>query len=280
MSSLRFAAGLAEIAVDYDALVCDVWGVIHDGSRSFPEACEALRQFRKLRGPVALLSNAPRPKSDILKQFERFGIPNDCYDEIITSGAAARLYLERRAVGQAVRMFHLGPERDRGVFEGLNVVCVPQAEAELVLCTGLFDDDAETPASYATVLSDMARMKLRMLCANPDIVVQRGGKLVYCAGALAQAYEKAAGEVVYFGKPHPPIYGTTLAALGSPSRPLAIGDGMNTDIKGANSVGLDALFITDGIHRALIEPYTVAHMEQLFRDFGVSANATMRALVW
>jgi HAD superfamily hydrolase (TIGR01459 family) len=280
MPPTRFISGLSEIAGDYDALICDVWGVIHDGSRSFPDACDALRRFRSLYGPVALLSNAPRPKSDLLQQFEGFGIPADCYDEIITSGMATRLDLKQRSEHRAIRMFHLGPERDRGVFEGLNVEFATAKDAELVLCTGLFDDETETPESYAAMLGELANRRLAMLCANPDFVVQRGGKLVYCAGALAQAYEKLGGELIYYGKPYPPIYATTVSTLGSPKRPLAIGDGLNTDLRGANRVGLDALFVTDGIHAALIEPFTVSHVEQLFAEAGVTARATLRRLVW
>jgi HAD superfamily hydrolase (TIGR01459 family) len=278
----RPIAGLQEIAAGYDALICDVWGVLHNGARAFPAAIDALRRFRDMHGPVVLLSNAPRPVVDLLDQFETYGVPPDCYDAIVTSGAATQDDLARRG---ALALFHLGPERDRGLFAGLTIDCVSPEEAALVLCTGLFDDDTETPEDYRTMLDAMARRGLAMICANPDIVVQRGGRLIYCAGALARAYEAAGGEVIYYGKPHAPIYRPVLAAAaraaGRPvRRPLAIGDGLETDIRGANRVGIDALFIADGIHGEEIGDATQSALAALFANAHVSAAAALRRLVW
>jgi HAD superfamily hydrolase (TIGR01459 family) len=270
----RILSGLSEIASGYDSLVCDVWGVLHDGSVANRAAVEALRRFRE-RGKVVLLSNAPRPKRDLLAQFERYAIPPDAYDEIVTSGIAVRLDLERR---RPRSMFHLGPERDRGIFEGLGIEEAGIAQAEIVLNSGLFDDDAETPADYAQPLAQMKARGLVMLCANPDRVVQRGGKLIWCAGALADEYEKIGGQVVYYGKPRPEIY--DLVRQTATGRLLAIGDGMPTDIKGANAAGIDALFIADGIHGEDVREMTCAHMAELFADAGVSARAAMRSLSW
>jgi HAD superfamily hydrolase (TIGR01459 family) len=206
--------GLSAIAPDYDAVLCDIWGVLHNGVRAHEAAVVALRTFREKFGRVILLSNAPRPASDIEGQFPKFGVPLDCYDTIVTSGGAAREDLARRATRGRLAMFHLGPERDRNLYAGLDVALAKLADAEIVLCTGPFDDEAETPDDYGTMLAEMKARGLTMLCANPDLVVQRGGKLVYCAGSLAKAYQAIGGDVVYYGKPHLPIYDIVRAVAG------------------------------------------------------------------
>jgi HAD superfamily hydrolase (TIGR01459 family) len=277
--------GLSEIAARYDALICDVWGVLHDGQKARGEAVAALRHFRAAQGPVVLLSNAPRPVVDLLAQFERFGVPPDCYDGIMTSGAAARADLESRAGSGRLAMFHLGPERDRGVFAGLPVDCVREEEAQIVLCTGLFDDDHETPEDYRAMLVRFHARGIVMLCANPDIKVQRGSQLVYCAGAIAAAYEAIGGAVVYYGKPHRPIYDTTLALAAKLAgraivAPLAVGDGLATDIAGAQGAGIDALFIADGVHGEEIGDVTPESLAALFAKSGVFAKAAMPRLMW
>ena len=269
-----------EIASEYDGLVCDIWGVLHNGARAFTAACDALKQFRTQQGRVVLLTNAPRPAKDLEEQFRRFGVPLDCFDAIVTSGAAARDDLARRAASGKLAMLHLGPDRDRNIFAGLNVELGDIARAEIVLCTGLYNDETETPDDYVGMLKEIQAHGLPMLCANPDVVVQRGGKLVFCAGALAQAYEKIGGAVVYYGKPHRSIYDAVLSELSGARRPLAIGDGLNTDIKGANTMGIDALFIADGIHGEDVAEFNARHMFELFTEAGVYARAAMRALVW
>jgi HAD superfamily hydrolase (TIGR01459 family) len=284
-SNIQILSGLHDIADDYDALVCDVWGVLHNGRMPFLAAADALRAFRERRGPVVLLSNAPRLVATLMKQFEHIGVPTDCFDAVVTSGVAARSELAARARGRKLAMFHLGPERDRDVFEGLDVENVSADEAEVVLCTGLFDDDHETPEDYAGRLAELKERSLTMLCANPDIVVQRGGQLVYCAGALAREYEKIGGEVIYFGKPHPAIYDLTLETMRKTcgrtvTRVLAVGDGMATDLAGANAMGFDALFVAHGIHAAELGEMTHETLAQLFEKTGVRARAAMRELVW
>jgi HAD superfamily hydrolase (TIGR01459 family) len=276
----RLLTGLSQIAAHYDTLICDVWGVLHNGATAHAAACVALKKFREKHGRVVLLSNAPRPPSDLEPQFERIGVPLDCYDTIVTSGGVAREDLARRAARGGLAMLHLGPERDRNVFAGLDVTLTDAAGAELVLCTGPYDDESEKPDDYADRLADLRARDLTLLCANPDLVVQRGGRLVYCAGALAQAYEKIGGKVVYYGKPHLPIYSHVRAVSGGAPRPLAIGDGLVTDIRGANAAGIDALFIADGIHGEDVAEFTEAHLEKLFAGAGVHAMAAMRALVW
>jgi len=276
----KILSGLADIASSYDALVCDVWGVLHDGHKANQQAVYALKKFRSGGGRVVLLSNAPRPKRDVEAMLQRFDIVLDFYDDIVTSGIATRLDLEGRSRDKTLRMFHLGPERDRGIFEGLNIEPAEIDSADIVLNSGLFDDDVETPDDYKDRLAAMKARNLLMLCANPDWVVQRGGKLIWCAGALADAYEKIGGPVIYYGKPKPEIYDLVRASLPGAKRPLAIGDGMHTDIKGANAAGIDALFIADGIHGEDVGDMSPRHLAELFAKAGVSARAAMRALVW
>jgi HAD superfamily hydrolase (TIGR01459 family) len=273
-------SGLREIAGDYDALVCDVWGVVHDGVKPHWPAVEALRRFRVEHGRVVLLSNAPRPSAAIEQQLALIGVPAECYDAVVTSGAAAREDIARRASKGALAMMHLGPERDRPLYDGLNVELVGPEKASVVLLTGLYDDETETPEHYREILADLKSRGLPMICANPDVIVQRGGTLVYCAGALARAYEAIGGEVVYYGKPYLPIYKVALEAAGLPKRPLVIGDGLETDINGANRAGLDALFVAHGVHGEEIGALTPGNLAALFAKKGVSARAAMGALAW
>jgi len=277
--------GLREIAGDYDALLCDVWGVLHDGRSARSLAVEALQRFRHLRGPVILLSNAPRPVRDVEEQFARLEVPPNCYDAILTSGVLAHEELARRATHGELKVLHIGPDRDRGLFAGLPVACVPFDQAEIVLCTGLYDDDIETPDDYRTLLSQVKQRGLTFLCANPDIVVQRGGSLVYCAGALARLYDSLGGVSIFFGKPHAPIYAAALKlartlADRSALNVLALGDGLETDIRGANSARLDAVFIADGIHGEDVSEVTPSVIAALCAQRDVFARAAMRALVW
>ena len=273
-------SGLREIAGDYDALVCDVWGVVHDGLKPYWPAVGALRRFRAERGRVVLLSNAPRPSAPIEQQLAVIGVPADSYDAVVTSGAAAREDIAHRAAGGRLAAMHLGPERDHPLYDGLNVELVGPQKASVVLLSGLYDDDTETPAHYRGILADLKSRGLLMICANPDVIVQRGGTLVYCAGALARAYEAIGGEVVYYGKPYLPIYKVALEAAGLPKRPLVIGDGLETDINGANRAGLDALFVAHGVHGEEIGALTPGNLAALFAKKGASARAAMGALAW
>jgi HAD superfamily hydrolase (TIGR01459 family) len=281
----KIISGLSEIAGDYDALICDVWGVLHNGHSPYLGAADALRRFKDGHGPVVLLTNAPRPVADVEQLLRAIGVPQDCYDAIVTSGAATRDDLARRSAGGRLKVLNIGPERDVNVHAGLPVDMVDVAEAEVCLCTGLFDDETESPDDYVVRLTEMKARGLTMLCANPDVVVERAGRLIWCAGALAREYEKVGGDVVYYGKPHRPIYDAVTAAAQRARghairKPLCIGDGADTDIKGANRMGFDALFIAQGIHAAQLGDFTVDGLAQLFAVPGVHAKAAMRALVW
>ncbi len=280
----RLLTGLSDIAPGYDALICDVWGVVHDGHHAHEAACDALRRFRQTRGPVILLTNAPRVPSAVEEQFAGLNVPSDCYDVIVSSGGAARAELARRATAKTLPFYYIGTGRDISIFDGLNVTNAALDEAEVVLLTGMRDDDNEVPADYADELARVQARGLTMLCANPDLVVHRGKRLYWCAGALARDYAALGGEVVYYGKPHGPVYNMAraqIAALAPAARRfLAIGDGMPTDIKGANGQGLDVLFIADGIHGEEVEPYNPEHVTALLGGGGTHAAYALRALQW
>jgi len=275
--------GLSEIASRHDAAICDVWGVLHNGREAFLPAMDAMRRFRAARGPVVLLSNAPRPEDGVRDLFDRLSMPHDFYDAIVTSGGAARDDLKRRtAGGHTLSLFYLGPSRDHPLFEGLNVRLTDVEDAEAVLCTGFYDDETETPEDYRSLLERFKARRLAFLCANPDIIVQRGDRRIYCAGAIAKAYEAMGGEALYYGKPHAPVFRAALdeaRARGAAVRPLVIGDGLGTDILGANRLSLDALFIAGGVHGTELGGGADA-IAQLLRASGVTALAAMRMLAW
>ena len=280
MSLPRLISGLSEIADHHDALICDVWGVIHDGQAHHPQAADALFKFKEKHGPVVLLTNAPRVPDEVAAQCRSYGLPDGCYDAIVSSGGAARDELARRSAARTLPLYYIGPDRDLTMIQGLDIVRTDIGEAEVVLAIGLVDDMTETPADYTARLQAMKARGLTMLCANPDLVVHRGEKLVYCAGSLAQAYEGMGGDVIYYGKPHLPVYAAALAAAGNPKRPLAVGDGLYTDIRGANAAKLDVLFIADGVHGEDIQPYTDIHLSNLFARFGAHAATVTRTLKW
>jgi HAD superfamily hydrolase (TIGR01459 family) len=284
----RVITGLGQIAADYDVLLCDVWGVIHNGRESFAGPCAALARWRAERGPVVLISNSPRRAADVAEQLDGLAAPRSAWSALATSGDATRALLAARAPGPA---WALGPERDAPLYEGLELAFAGPNEAAFISCTGPVDDEVETPEDYREVFELAVRRGLPMICANPDIVVQRGERLIYCGGALAQLYQALGGEVAMAGKPHPPIYALALAEaerrLGRPPdrrRVLAIGDGVATDVAGANARGLDVLFVASGIHRAeCLGPDgrldAQAAATRLAKD-GARANYVMTELAW
>jgi len=276
---------IAEIGTAYDAWLVDIWGVMHNGVRAYPAAVEATRRFRDQGGIVVLLSNSPRPASSLQAQLTKFGVAGTSYDATISSGDLTRHELAKHA---GTRVFHLGPERDLPIFAGLDIERVEASEAEFVVCTGLFDDETETPDDYQDLLRDFAGRKLTMLCANPDRMVERGHHLVYCAGALAEVYEALGGSVIYAGKPYLPIYELALETIadlaGKPvprRRILAIGDGVHTDMAGAADFGLDAVFVASALHRPKAGGTNLdgAHLADLFEG-RKRPRAAMAALAW
>lgn len=280
--------GLSALAPAYKAVLCDVWGVLHNGVAAFPKACEALQRYRaETGGKVVLITNAPRPSPPILDQLARLGVPRDAFDAVVTSGDVTRAQLQAHS---DIPVMHIGPDRDHSLFAGLDLTLTDEAGAGQVVCTGLVDDERETPEDYRALLERMVARDLPLLCANPDIVVERGSTLIWCAGALARLYEDLGGRVTILGKPHAPIYEAALARVaelaGAPVAKtdiLAIGDGLPTDIRGAVANEIDVLFITGGIHGADFGP-AGAPVESLVRkrlaEEGLSARAAIAGLVW
>ena len=244
---------LSAVADDYDILLCDVWGVIHNGRESWPTACEALTRFNEKGGHVVLISNSPRPSSDVVAQLDALGVPRDAWKAFVTSGDATRAELARRAPGPA---WIIGPDRDFVLYEGLNLTSAHGAgDAAFISVTGPYNDATETPEDYRERLIPAVERDLELICANPDRIVQKGDSIIYCGGAIADLYESMGGRVVMAGKPFGPIYELALrearTLMGRPvdrSRVLCIGDGVVTDVLGAAEQALDCLFIAQGIH--------------------------------
>ncbi|WP_292555872.1 TIGR01459 family HAD-type hydrolase [Mesorhizobium sp.] len=242
---------LADLSGAYSAILCDVWGVVHNGEWHFPQAALALAAARAADVPIVLITNSPRRSADVVAQMNAIGVPTDAYDRIVTSGDVTRDLI---AEGPR-KIFHIGPDRDFTLYDGLGVDLVEEFEASGVVCTGLFDDEVEKPSDYADLLQRLRARDLPFICANPDIVVERGERLIWCAGALARDYAQLGGRTLIAGKPYAPIYDVAMkevaGLLGRPverSRVLAIGDGLMTDIKGAADNGFDVLYVSGGIH--------------------------------
>ncbi|MGR6466645.1 TIGR01459 family HAD-type hydrolase [Rhizobium sp. PAMB 3182] len=241
---------LTDVSGSYDVILCDVWGVLHDGISAFPLAAEALAKARAKGATVVLITNSPRPFPGVVSQLRMIGVPDDAYDRIVTSGDVTRHLI---AEGPK-KVFLLGPERDLPLLDGLGVEVVGEADATCVVCTGFYDDETETPEDYRDMLMRFLARGVPMICANPDLVVERGHKIIPCAGAVAALYAELGGETRIAGKPHRPIYEAAIAEAREArgdfdlSRVMAIGDGMPTDVRGAINYGLDLLYISGGIH--------------------------------
>ena len=290
-------AGLSELAADYDVILSDVWGVVHDGRTHTPSAADALTRFRQKGGTVVLITNAPRPHPGIVEMLDNFGLPREAYDAIVSSGDVTVDLACQRGLAP---LHHMGPARDLPLFDtiaerlGEKPPLLPIADADYVVCTGLVDEYGD-PEPYMPALVAMKERDLPMICANPDIVVHVGDDLLWCAGALAERYAGLGGRVIMAGKPHAIIYETALKqafrARGTEfdrARVLAIGDGLFTDIRGAASQGFDALFVTSGIHRDALHPaggaddWSVdeAAYRNLLAEAGAAPAAHLRDLVW
>lgn len=253
----RIIQNLAEIGAQYDALFCDVWGVVHNGVAPFADAVAALQAYRSGGGKVVLLTNAPRPRTDVEAQLAELGVPDDAWDTVATSGDATRVALFSGAIGK--KIYFMGEDRDQSALDPIkildNPVTIEQVsleEADGILCAGPADPLAD-PETWRPVLLSAKARGLTLLCLNPDLVVDRGDSREYCAGAVAEMYESMGGEALYYGKPHPPIYDLArrrLAALGAVppnDRILCVGDGVLTDVPGALGEGLDCLFVSGGL---------------------------------
>lgn len=276
LGGVRAVERLEDVQGDYDVILCDVWGVVHNGLEVFPRALATLSAARKQGVQVVLLTNSPRPRGGVVRQLDGLGFTPAAYDAIVTSGDATRALI----AASKGPVHHVGPERDVDIFAGLSTERVAFEEASALVVTGLLDDEAETPEAYHALLQAAKARELPLICANPDVVVHRGAKLVFCAGAIARDYESLGGRVLYAGKPYAPIYDLALEIAGSPerSRVLCIGDGLPTDIRGAFDNGFDALFITGGIHGGDMAGFFSQEIEGVLRGHGLRARYHMPGL--
>jgi HAD superfamily hydrolase (TIGR01459 family) len=284
MTSLRFVERLRDLVDGVEVILSDIWGVVHNGLESFPEACEALHTYRKRDGIVILITNAPRPADSVQRQLRKLGVPDETYDAIVSSGDLTRHFV---ADHPGKKIFWVGPERDSSIHRGLDAALGPLEQADYIICTGLFDDETESAEDYRAMLLQARERKLSLVCANPDIVVERGDRLIYCAGAIAELYRELGGEVVFYGKPHRPIYERAMALAadrrGQPTsldRVLAIGDSVRTDLTGALGFGIDCLFVTRGIHSEEFEGIEQLDPASVKELFGHPPRALMRELRW
>lgn len=281
-------AGAGPLLAHYDVVFCDVWGVIHDGFTAYSAACDALQRFRAAGGTVILVSNAPVPHDTVAAMLEGRRVPTDAYDAIVSSGDIALAHVAERGF---VRVHNIGPrDRDAALFDRLTACHAPLEDAEAIVCSGLEDDINETADSYRSLLEAARNRKLPFVCANPDLVVDVGGRLYLCAGAIAALYEDLGGEVFWAGKPHASAYDAAAkraaeirGAAIDRRRVLAIGDSLRTDLAGAAKAGIGGLFIGSGIHRhdsmsgALLDPGKLA---RLFKPGSPPAVGAMPILAW
>jgi HAD superfamily hydrolase (TIGR01459 family) len=282
-----FTDRFSTLASGYDAVLSDVWGVIHNGIVATPAACEALTRFREQGGTVILITNAPRPGQVVTKFLDKLNVPRTAYDGIVSSGDVTRAVMAARP---GKNVFHIGPERDLPIFDGLGLTFVPLERADYVVCTGLRDDTVETAEHYRTELEQIRKRNLFFVCGNPDIVVERGHELVYCAGAIADLYREMGGEVAYCGKPYRPIYDEALEQVTklrgktpALNRVIAIGDSVRTDLTGAAKYGLDCLFVTAGIHAEELghrDAPDLSALNRMFDEAGIAPKAVMSRLAW
>jgi HAD superfamily hydrolase (TIGR01459 family) len=284
MTSLRFVERLRDLVADREVVLSDIWGVVHNGLEAFPEACEALHHFRKQGGTVILITNAPRPADSVQRSLRKLHVADDIYDAIVSSGDLTRHFVADRP-GQKV--FWLGPERHNSIYRGLDPVLSPLEQADYIVCTGPFDDETESAEDYRAMMLQARERKLTLVCANPDIVVERGDRLVYCAGAIAELYRELGGNVIFYGKPHRPIYQRAMELAGErQSHPielkkvLAIGDSVRTDLAGAQAFGIDCLFVTRGIHAEDFEGIDQLDPASVKELFGHPPRALIRELRW
>lgn len=284
MTSLRFVERLSDLVNGVEVILSDIWGVVHNGLESFPEACEALHTYRQRGGTVILITNAPRPADSVQRQLRKLGVADETYDAIVSSGDLTRNFI---ADHPGKKMFWIGPERDSSIHRGLDAVMAPLEQADYIVCTGLFDDETESAEDYRAMMLQAREHKLPLICANPDIVVERGDRLIYCAGAIAELYRELGGEAIFYGKPHRPIYERAMALAaerrGQPTsldRVLAIGDSVRTDLTGALGFGIDCLFLTRGIHSEEFEGIDQLDPASVKELFGHPPRALMRELRW
>ena len=262
---------LSDIFETYDTFVIDLWGVMHNGIALNPKAIEAIKQLTKNSKKIVFLSNAPRPSSKVINFLLKMNMNKKYLSNVMTSGEAAMHAINENRFGKT--FFHLGPPRDTSVFEKVKKNKVELENCDFILCTGLFDEYEDNLNFYKNFLRD--HISKTLVCTNPDLIVHRGKKEELCAGSIAKVFEELGGQVVYFGKPYKEVYDM---CFNSNEKVLAIGDNLRTDIKGANNLNIDCVFITEGVHRDEFNEYS--ELEKLLRKYKVKANFFQRELKW
>ena len=262
--------GLREIANSFDLFYIDIWGVLHNGIKLNQDAVDVLFQLEKLGKKYVLLTNAPRPNSDVVKFLEKLGLDNIKSSKVYTSGQCSLNYLSNEK--KNLKFFHLGPERDMNLFKNFKSLKQNKVEeADYIICTGLFDEyeDLEFYKKFLSPIKDK-----EMVCTNPDLIVDRGDVTEYCAGSIAKVFEEIGGVVKYFGKPYPLVYEKSINNKNKSV--LCIGDNLNTDIKGANLLNFSSLFIHNGIHKN----ENKNELNKLFEKYQVDVNYIQEKLRW
>ena len=262
---------ISEIYKNYDTFVIDLWGVMHDGIKLNSKAIEAVDHLNNNDKKIVFLSNAPRPSSKVINFLLKMNMDQKYLTNVMTSGEAAMYAINQNKFGKS--FFHLGPPRDTSVFEKVRDHKTDIEESDFILCTGLFDDQNDNLDYYKDFLTNYVSKKL--VCTNPDLTVHRGNIEELCAGSVAKVFEDLGGEVVYFGKPYKEIY---KMCFDSSEKVLAIGDNLRTDIKGANNLNIDCLFISNGVHRN--EFKNISELNALLNKFKVKANFLQKELKW
>ena len=269
----KIIEGLSKVQGKYSTFFIDLWGVVHNGIELFPNAIEVLENLYKLKKKFVLMSNAPRPSQNVKQFLKKLKMKEAFLKNIFTSGEAAQKTLQQNLYGK--KFYHLGPERDSPIFEGFEKNKVNLDEADFILCTGFIEKKENALDYYKDILKK--KIELKMVCTNPDLVVERGNKKEYCAGTLAQIFEQLGGKVIYFGKPYPEIYKFCIKENESI---LVIGDNIRTDIKGANNMKLDSLFIINGIHKKEFSNLSSDNYDKILNKYKVKTNYYQERLTW
>ena len=264
--------GLSSIVENYQLFYIDLWGVVHNGIKLHSEAINVLKQISKLNKDYVLLTNAPRPNGPVKNFLEKMGMEKEIRDHVFTSGEAALKYLNKNFFNK--NFFHVGPDRDFDLFQHFKKNKSKNIEkSDYILCTGLFEDHENDLLFYKNLFENNKNKK--MICTNPDLIVDRGNKRELCAGSVAMVFEKIGGEVVYFGKPYPEVYNQSINNKNK--KILSIGDNLNTDIKGANLLNYDSLIISNGIHKREINDNGI---EKTTKSYETICNYIQSELKW
>jgi len=269
----KLIKGLRQVQSKYDAFFIDLWGVIHNGVNLYPEAIDVLENLNKLNKRFVLISNAPRPSKSVERYLINLKMDKVFLKNLFTSGEAALQTLKSNIYGE--KFYHLGPKRDEDLIKGLEKNNIGLDKSDFILCTGLFDDEKSSLKYYKELLKE--HTKLIMLCTNPDLIVHRGAEIEYCAGSIASIFENLGGKVIYFGKPYPDIYNFCMKKK---ETILAIGDNIRTDIRGANKMRFDSLFITGGIHKEEFLNLSIQEYDKVLNKYKTETNYYQERLIW